>query len=87
MGTSTDNLQNKANPPPLLVLGTKTIFSNFILRNTIFSLTSSTHVLAINMTKGSFARTISASSVSVHGFQSPRQLQTKTLIVTGGADS
>ena len=84
--TSIDSLQYNTNPPPLFDLGAMNIFSNFIFLNTFFSLASSTHVSAKNMTKGSFARTISASSFSMHGFPSPRQFQTRQLIATSRAD-
>ena len=66
-------LQNNTKPPPLFFLGALNIFSHLIFLNTIFSFTSSAHVLAINTTEGSFVHTVSASSVFVHGFPSPRQ--------------
>ena len=49
------------------------------------SLASSTHVLAMNMVEGSFARDISLGSLSVHGFPSPWQIITKRIISSGRA--
>ena len=81
------SLQNRTKPPPLASLGTTNMFSNCIFHFTSLSLVLSAHVSAINTTEGYLARTMSASSFSVHGFPSPRQFQIKQLIAIDRVDT
>ena len=77
--------QNSTSPLPLWSRGTMNIWSNYKFCFIFFSLASFAHVLAMNMTKGSFARVKSTSSFSITKFPSPRQFHTRRLMILGGA--
>ena len=61
------------------------LIKDIVVMRMCSSLTSSAHVLAMNMAEWSFARNISPGSLSVHGFLSPWQIITKRIIASSDA--
>ena len=82
---SKSDFHKSTKTPPRLIFDTTCFCPRSKFCKSNLSLTSSSHVSVINMTTGSCAQTKSPNSWIVCGFLSPRQFQTKKLIVFGRA--